>query len=423
MRISVRYCALTLVLALTLAAASLPTVTPQEAGLSPERLKRIDEMIQRRIDAGEMAGAVAIVGRHGKVAHRVALGVMDLESKQPMTLKTIFRIASMTKPVVGLAIMMMVEEGKVRLADPVSRYIPELKGMKVAVAIPGDNAQSQASAPGGPDDGEVPAHYTMPAEREITVRDLLTHTSGLASGPISSAAMRKLNRRPEENLASFIPRLGSTPLEFQPGSRWSYSPQAGFDVLGRIVEIASGLPLDQFFRQRIFVPLGMEDITFWPSEAQWPRVASVYNRTPKGLEKSQSPNWMSSAVYFMGAGGLMSTAEDYLSFGLMLANGGELNGKRLLSPKTVEMMTAVHIRDTLPGRSAGEGYGLSMRVISDHAARGTLLSDRSFGWSGYFGTHFFVDPAEELVGVFLVQTSNGEVNRDFETMVMQAIVD
>jgi CubicO group peptidase (beta-lactamase class C family) len=423
MRISVRYCALTLVLALTLAAASLPTVTPQEAGLSPERLKRIDEMIQRRIDAGEMAGAVAIVGRHGKVAHRVALGVMDLESKQPMTLKTIFRIASMTKPVVGLAIMMMVEEGKVRLADPVSRYIPELKGMKVAVAIPGDNAQSQASAQGGPDDGEVPAHYTMPAEREITVRDLLTHTSGLASGPISSAAMRKLNRRPEENLASFIPRLGSTPLEFQPGSRWSYSPQAGFDVLGRIVEIASGLPLDQFFRQRIFVPLGMEDITFWPSEAQWPRVASVYNRTPKGLEKSQSPNWMSSAVYFMGAGGLMSTAEDYLSFGLMLANGGELNGKRLLSPKTVEMMTAVHIRDTLPGRSAGEGYGLSMRVISDHAARGTLLSDRSFGWSGYFGTHFFVDPAEELVGVFLVQTSNGEVNRDFETMVMQAIVD
>jgi CubicO group peptidase (beta-lactamase class C family) len=160
----------------------------------------------------------------------------------------------------------------------------------------------------------------MPSGREITVRDLLTHTSGLASGPISSAAMRNLNRA-EENLASFIPRLGSTPLEFQPGSRWSYSPQAGFDVLGRIVEIASGLPLDQFFRQRIFAPLGMDDITFWPSEAQWPRVASVYNRTEKsaekGLEKSENPNWMSSKVYFMGAGGLMSTAEDYLSLGLM----------------------------------------------------------------------------------------------------------
>jgi CubicO group peptidase (beta-lactamase class C family) len=132
---------------------------------------------------------------------------------------------------------------------------------------------------------------------------------------------------------------------------------------------------------------------------------------------------MSSKVYFMGAGGLMSTAEDYLSLGLMLANGGELNGKRLLSPKTVEMMRAVHIPDTLPGRAAGEGYGLSMRVVSDHAARGTLLSDGSFGWSGYFGTHFFVDPEEGVVGVFMVQTSNGEVNRDFETMVMQAIVD
>jgi CubicO group peptidase (beta-lactamase class C family) len=271
----------------------------------------------------------------------------------------------------------------------------------------------------------------MPAEREITVRDLLTHTSGLASGRISGAAMRNLNRRPDENLKSFVPRLGSTPLEFQPGSRWSYSPQAGFDVLGRIVEITSGLPLDQFFRQRIFAPLGMESTSFWPSEAQWPRVASVYTRTEKDtakgaetvLEKSENPNWMSSKVYFMGAGGLMSTAEDYLAFGLMLANGGELNGNRLLSPKTVEMMRAVHIPDTLPGRAAGEAYGLSMRVISDHAARGTLLSDGSFGWSGYFGTHFFVDPVEHVVGVLLVQTSNGEVNRDFETMVMQAIVD
>lgn len=421
MRMAARYCAVALVVILALAAASLPTVSPQEAGLSAERLKRIDEMLQRRIDAGEMAGAVAIVGRHGKVAHQVALGVMDLESKQPMTPATIFRIASMTKPVVGMAIMMMVEEGKVRLNDPVSRYISEFKEMKVAVPIPEKGTQNSGST--DPPDSRSMAHYTMPAEREITVRDLLTHTSGLASGPISGAALRKLDRRPEENLASFIPRLASTPLEFQPGARWSYSPQAGFDVLGRIVEIASGLPLDQFFRQRIFAPLGMNDITFWPSEAQWPRVASAYNRTDKGLEKNESPNWMSSKVYFMGAGGLMSTAEDYLSFGLALANGGEWNGKRLLSPKTVEMMTAVHIPDTLPGRAAGEGYGLSMRVISDHAARGTLLSNGSFGWSGYFGTHFFVDPKEELVGVLLVQTSNGEVNRDFETMVMQAIVD
>jgi CubicO group peptidase (beta-lactamase class C family) len=431
LRTTAQQITLILLVTLSLAAAAIPTVNPQEAGLSAERLKRIDEMIQRRIDAGEMAGAVAVVGRHGKVAHLAAVGQMDRESNQPMKPDTIFRIASMTKPVVGVAVMMMVEEGKVRLSDPVSRYIPEFKGMKVAVAIPDDNPQGQASGSSGQPNNQPPPHYTMPAEREITVRDLLTHTSGLASGPISSAAMRDLNRRPDENLKSFIPRLGSTPLEFQPGSRWSYSPQAGFDVLGRIVEITSGLPLDQFFRQRIFTPLGMESTSFWPSDAQWPRVASVYNRTQtetakggeKGLEKIENSNWMSSKVYFMGAGGLMSTAEDYLSFGLMLANGGELNGKRLLSPKTVEMMRAVHIPDTLPGRAAGEGYGLSMRVVSDHAARGTLLSDGSFGWSGYFGTHFFVDPEEGVVGVFMVQTSNGEVNRDFETMVMQAIVD
>ncbi len=409
-------------LALTLTAASLPTIAPDQAGLSPERLQRIDQMIERRIEAGDLVGAVAIVGRHGKVAHLAALGQMDRESNQPMKPDTIFRIASMTKPVVGVAVMMMIEEGRVRLSDPVSRYIPEFKNMQVAVAI----REGSDPNPGGSSD-QPPPHYTMPAEREITIRDLLTHTSGLASGPISNAAMRDLNRRPDENLASFIPRLGSTPLEFQPGSHWAYSAQAGFDTLGRIVEIASGLPLDQFLRQRIFEPLGMKDTTFWPAEAQWPRVASVYKRTEKegktALEKDEKPNWMSSQVYFMGAGGLMSTAEDYLSFGLMLANKGELNGKRLLSPKTVEMMTAVHIPDTLPGRPAGESWGLSMRVISDHAARGTLLSNGTFGWSGYFGTHFFVDPKEDVVAVYMVQTSNGEVSRDFETMVMQAVVD
>jgi CubicO group peptidase (beta-lactamase class C family) len=194
-------------------------------------------------------------------------------------------------------------------------------------------------------------------------------------------------------------------------------------VLGRIVEIASGMPFDQFLRQRLFDPLEMKDIAFWPSEAQWPRVASVYTRTNGTLQKSQNPNNMSSNVYFMGSGGLISTAEDYIPFGVMLANGGELNGKRILSRKTVEMLSAMHVPDTLPGRSAGEGYGLSVRVVTNHAARGTMLSDGTFGWSGAYGTHFFVDPKEQLVGVFMVQTSNQEVNREFEDLVAQAIVD
>ena len=415
--------------ALALAAGPIPTAKPEDVGMSAERLKRVDQMIQRRIDAHEMVGAVTIVARKGRVVHFEPVGVMDQDSKKPMGRDTMFRVASMTKPITGLAVLMMIEEGKLRLTDPVSRYIPEFRGMKVAVAMPAPNGRGGAAAQtGGPARGRnggppEPEFYTVPAEREITIRDLLTHVSGLASGPISNAEARKLNRRPDENLASYIPRLGTTPLEFQPGSRWSYSAQAGFDTLGRIVEIVSGMTLDQFFRQRIFDPLGMKDIYFWPPEDRWPRAASVYQRTPNGLQKSQNPNTMSSQVYFMGSGGLISTADDYLPFGVMLANGGQLNGKRLLSPKTVEMMRSVHVPDTLPGRQPGEGYGLSIRVVNDHARRGTLLSTGSFGWSGAYGTHFFVDPVEQVVAVFMVQTANQEVNLDFETMVMQSIVE
>ncbi|HEV3330556.1 MAG TPA: serine hydrolase domain-containing protein [Bryobacteraceae bacterium] len=412
-------------LALPLVAGPLPSAKPEDVGMSTDRLRRINQMIQHRMEAGDLTGAVTIVARKGKVVHLEAQGLMDLDSKKPMTRETMFRVASMTKPVTGLAIMMMIEEGKVRLTDPVSRFIPEFKGMKVAVALPPSQGRGVVLETGGGTTAvpPVPQFYIVPAEREITVRDLLTHVSGLASGPMSNSETRKLNRRPEENLASYIPRLGTTPLEFQPGSRWAYSAQAGFDTLGRIVEIVSGMPLDQFFRQRIFDPLGMKDIAFWPAEEQWPRVASVYQRTAKGLVKSQNPNTMSSQVYFMGSGGLISTAADYLPMGVMLANGGQLNGKRLLSPKTVEMMRAVHVPDTLPGRAPGEGYGLSVRVVSDHAKRGTLLSTGSFGWSGAYGTHFFVDPVEQVVAVLMVQTANQEVNRDFEDMVMQAVVE
>ena len=414
------------------AASSVPSAKPEDVGVSSERLQRITQMIQRRIAAGEMAGAVTIVARKGKIVHLDAQGVLDLESKKPVAKDSMFRVASMTKPVTGLAIMMMIEEGKVRLNDPVSRYIPEFKNLKVAVAQPnagGRGAAPQATtpapaAPGGR--GAAPNFYTVPADREVTVKDLLTHVSGLASGAMSNSSIQNpaIARKPAtDKLADYIPRLGASALEFQPGSRWAYSAQAGFDTLGRIVEIASGMPLDQFFRQRIFDPLGMKDISFWPSEQQWPRVASVYTRGANGLQKNQNPNGMSSQVYFMGSGGLISSAEDYIPMGVMLSNGGQLNGKRLLSPKTVEMMRAVHVSDTLPGRQPGEGYGLSVRVVNDHAKRGTLLSDGSYGWSGVYGTHFFVDPKEQVVGVLMVQTSNQEVNLDFENMVMQSIIE
>ena len=402
--------------ALSLTAASLPSAKPEDVGMSSERLQRIQEMIQRRIAAGEMTGASAVVVRRGKVVYQTYQGVMDSETKKPVTADTMFRIASMTKPVTSAAIMMMIEEGKVRLNDPISRYIPEFKSIKVAV----ESGPAAAPAAGGR--GGAPQFYTMPPTREITVKDLLTHVSGLASGTMSNSTVQTIARKQGETLADYIPRLGTTALEFQPGTRWAYSAQAGHDTLGRIVEIASGMPLDKFFQTRIFDPLGMKDIAFWPSEANWPRVASVYALNQGKLTKNANPNGMSSNVYFMGSGGLISTPLDYIPFGAMLANGGSLNGKQIMGKKTIEMMSAMHVPDTLPGRAAGEGYGLGVRVVTDHAKNGTMLSTGTYGWSGVYGTHFFVDPVEGVVGVLMVQTANQEVNRDFENLVAQAVI-
>ena len=415
-------CALLLsVLSLPALTAS-PTAKPEEVGLSSERLARINQMIERRIAAGDLAGAVTIVARKGRVVHHSAQGMMDLDSKKPMASSSMFRIASMTKPVIGVAVMMLVEEGKLHLNDPVSRYIPQFKDMKVAMPVATPPQGGAGGRAGGA--GTAPRFYTVPAQRDVTIKDLLTHVSGLGSGPMGNSDIEKVARKDGETLADYIPRLGPTALEFQPGSRWTYSPGAGFETLGRVIEVASGTKLDQFFRTRIFDPLGMKDITFWPTDAQMPRVSTVYARGANGLTKTVMPNdTMSRNVYFRGSGGLYSTAEDYIPLGMMLANGGELNGKRLLSRKTVEMMSAAHVKDTLPGRPAGEGYGLSVRVVTDHAVRGTMLSDGTFGWTGAQGTHFFVDPREELVGVLMVQTSNGEIQREFEDLVAQSVVD
>ncbi len=401
--------------ALSLSAASLPTAKPEDAGMSTERLQRIQEMLQKHIRAGEMAGASAVVVRKGKVVYQTYQGVMDLESKKPVTADTMFRVASMTKPVTSAAIMMMIEEGKVHLNDPVSRYIPEFKSLKVAV-----QSGPPVANPNGR--GSTPQFYTVPPAREVTVKDLLTHVSGLASGDMGNSTVRAIARKEGEKLENYIPRLGVTALEFQPGTRWMYSAQAGHDTLGRIVEIASGMPLDKFFQTRIFDPLGMKDIACWPAESNWPRVASVYDLQGGKLVKRANANGMSSPVYFMGSGCLISTPLDYIPFGAMLANGGSLNGKQLLGKKTVEMMSAMHVPDTLPGRAAGEGYGLGVRVVTDHAKNGTMLSNGTFGWSGVYGTHFFVDPVEGVAGVLMVQTSNREVNREFEDLVAQAII-
>jgi CubicO group peptidase (beta-lactamase class C family) len=402
---------LILLAVLPLTAASLPTTKPEEVGLSSQRLQQIHAMVQRHIDAGDITGAVMFVARKGQIAYLEAQGTMDLESKKPMTRDSLFRMASMTKPVIGTAIMMMLEEGKLQLGDPVSKYIPEFKDMKVGVLI------EAGHGPGNP-----PKFYTLPAERAITIKDLLTHTSGLSSGPMGQSEVAKIRRKPTETLADYVPRLGLTPLEFQPGSHWMYSPSDGFDVLARIVEITSGIPLDRFLKQRVFDPLDMPDTSHYPTDGQMARLVSAYQKTAQGLVKNENSLSMSSKVYFAGGGGLVSTIDDYSHFAQMLANGGELNGRRLLSPRTVKLMSSVHIPSTLPGRTTGEGYGLSVRVMQDAIAGNHRVSDGSFGWSGAYGTHFWVDPKEDLVAVMMIQTPIREMRPEFENAVMQAIV-
>ena len=404
-------------------AATAPSARPEDVGLSTERLKRVAELVQRHITAGSFSGAVTLVARNGRVAYHEAYGLMDLEAKKPMGKDSIFRIMSMTKPVIGVSVMMMVEEGKVRLQDPISRFIPEWKSMTVGVALPAaGSAGGGAPAPQGRAGGAPaePRYYTVPAEREVTIRDLLTHTSGLVSGPISNAASRAVAAGPRDTLADFIPRLGKVPLEFQPGARWAYSATAGFDVLSRVVEIASGMTIDRFVKQRILDPLEMKD-TSYIIPAGSPRLAKLYSRTADGLRPAADPAFM-NGIYFSGGGGLVSTATDYAQFALMLANDGELNGVRLLSPRTVDLMDSVFAPDTLPGRPRGESYGLSMRVVNDPVARNSYLTRDSFGWSGAFGTHFWVDRREKLIAVVMAQTSNQEFLRDYENMVMQALV-
>jgi CubicO group peptidase (beta-lactamase class C family) len=227
------------------------------------------------------------------------------------------------------------------------------------------------------------------------------------------------------NLAEYIPRLAMTPLDFQPGSRWAYSASAGFETLGRVVEIVSGETLDRFLQQRIFDPLDMKDTTFRRSQEQLPRIATMYHRTNGALTRVETPDWLNGA-YLASAGGLLSSAGDYLRFCQMLATGGQWNGRRLLSVKTVELMSSIFVPDTTPGRLKGRGFGLSVQVTSDAIAAGTRISNGSYGWDGAFGTHFWIDPKEKIVGILMIQTDNPnfrEVNGDFENAVMQAVVE
>lgn len=398
----------------------LPRAQPEEVGLSSERLTRLRHGLERYTQQGKIIGSVVLVARHGKVAFFEAYGDRDREARAPMRTDTIFRIASQTKALVVTGAMELMEQGKLLLSDPVSKYLPEFRD--TTVAVPGDG--------GG--------YTVVKARRAITIRDLMTHTSGIGYGTGAAADRWKAAgiqgwyfADRSEPMRAIVSRIASLPFDAQPGERWVYG--YGIDVLGVIVERVSGMPLDQFLRLNVTEPLGMRDTAFYLPKDQRDRLAAVYY-SDAGMsqpERAPAPGGMiGQGAYidgprraFSGGAGLLSTAEDYARFLQMLLNGGQLDGKRLLSRKSVELMTTDHLGSTAYRPGLGEGLGLY--VVKDVGARGDLGSLGEFGWSGAYHSTYWVDPKEQLVVVYLAQLHPGDVD-DFATLralVYQAIVD
>lgn len=412
-------------LAAPLFAEALPKARPEEVGLSTERLARIDAVVKEYIASKQIAGAVTLVARHGKLAHLSAHGMADIEASRPMAADTIFRIASMTKPVTSVAAMMLYEEGKFLLSDPVGDYIPEFAQMSV---LPGENATN---------------NYRVPARRPITVRNLLTHTSGLTyqwnprlGGVYRDYGITHGLIQDPSTILEKMKVLAGLPLLNQPGEKWEYGLST--DVLGALVQMWSGMPLDEFFRTRIFEPLGMKDTQFYLSADQVKRIAAVYSRAAGkpiervGTEPIEQGNLVYSTTYpytgprtyFSGGGGLTSTASDYARFAQMLANGGELDGVRLLSPRTVKFIASDHLATI--AAEAPHGFGLGFAVARAGKDLTELTSPGTYGWGGFWYTVFFVDPAEDMIGVFMCQLypANGvDVLDKFPVLARQAIIE
>jgi CubicO group peptidase (beta-lactamase class C family) len=399
----------------------MDTATPEEAGFSAGRLDRVGTAMQRYVDQGKLAGVTAAVARRGKVVYRESLGMMDLEAGRPMRFDTILRFYSMTKPITSVALMMLYEEGRFQLHDPVSRFIPQLAGVKVYAGS-----------------------HLADLARAITVHDLLTHTAGLGYGFDTDSPVESMYREAgmfegplyllEFPLPEMIRRLGELPLIYQPGTTWRYS--AATDVLGYLIERIADMPLDQFFEERLFKPLGMGDTAFYVPEDKLGRFAALYCPAQGGgvelLDHPLTSPFTRPPVGLSGGVGLVSTAADYLRFAQMLLNGGDLEGVRLLGRKTVELMRINHLPEGLipirvpPRTLHGCGFGLGFRVLVDVARAGRLGSAGEFAWGGYASTSFFIDPREELVGLLLTQLAPSRfypIRDDFKVLVYQALVD
>ena len=401
----------------------LKEVTPESAGFSSDRLKRIDNLIQEYTDKKWIAGGAAIVARDGKIVYYKALGYDDIDNKTPLKRDAIFRIASQTKAITSVAIMMLYEEGKFLLRDPVSRYIPEFKNQQVLDKF---NAADTT-------------YTTVPAKREITIHDLLTHSSGIGYAQIGS---KEANAIYAKNgivggigvgkivLADKMKKLGSLPLLHQPGEQWTYGLNT--DLLGYLVEVVSGMSLADFFSKRIFEPLGMKDTYFYLPKEKQQRLATLYTEDSSKLVKkapdvfdvngdviSNYPNM--AGTYFSGGGGLSCTALDYAIFMQMLMNGGEYNGKRILSRASVNMMTVSQF-DKINWPDTKMGLGFSINTEKSMAS--SPLSPGSYSWGGMFSSSFWIDPKEKIVAqLFLSEfpQSQGEIHDKFKVLVYQAL--
>jgi len=391
-------------------AQELPKVSrPEEAGFSPERLHRLTQFFQGEVDKGAIPGAVLIVARNGKIVYQQAIGYQDREKKIAMKPDAMFRIFSMTKPVATVAVMMLAEEGKIDVMAPVAQYLPEFKDVKVGV-------EKIDPATGKP-------ALTLEAPvRAMTVQDLLRHTSGLVYGPFGTSLVHQEYNRanlfdPGQTLAEFVTKISKLPLAHQPGSTWEYGMSV--DVLGRIVEVVSGMPFDRFLAERITQPLRMHDTAFYMNAAQMARMAEpqIDPATGKRPQFGEAADFTAEKVkWFSGGGGLLSSASDYARFCQMLVNGGELDGVRLLSPKTLAVMTSDQLpqqaarvamleatQDLSPIPEMGQSFGLGFAVRTDlgHSAVSGSVGD--YFWAGAAGTYFWIDPQEKLYAVLMMQ--------------------
>lgn len=393
-------------------------VPPAQVGMAANTAEMLKAAIQKNIDSQQIVGAVTAVARHGKLVWHEAQGLADVETGRAMTIDSLFRMMSSSKVVTAVAVMMMVEEGRLALEDPVSRFIPSFKGQKVAIVPPGvtDPAQVQ----------------TVPAQRDITVQDLLTHTSGLSSyGELvnagAAAPLNKLDRSPDDSLADIVPKLGSFALDFQPGSKWRYSPLDGMDVLLYLVERVSGQPADQFVAERILQPLSMGSTYYKLPASQRERLVHVYGAVGGKFVRQKPMLDEAPARYISGAGGLISTAHDFLNFELMLLQQGMFDGHRLLKPATVELMTRNHVgtlfAEWIPFITAGMGFGLGVSVVEDEA-KGNGRGAGSFGWGGAYGTESWADPKLDVAAVMLIQMAPAPAGpkNDFSQAIRQSII-